>query len=169
MGATLDAPAHDDEATLGESLVRLLDGSGLDAHVGVTIQLVTVDDAGWPRIALLSVGEVVALDARALRLALWSSSRSTANLTRSAMGLLSVVEGGASHNIAIRATARGTDSTELADRAVFDARVLEVRRDEVPYAVLTAGITFSLPDPAPVLARWRRTVDALVAEHGWVR
>jgi hypothetical protein len=143
-------------------VVTLLDGHDLADHVGVTIQLLTVDAEGWPRVALLSVGEVVVLDGSHLRLALWPNSRTTANLRRSGIGVLALVHAGASHSVRIEAEA-ASGLAQPTDRAVFDARVLEVRSDEVPYAVLTGGIAFDLPDPASVLERWRRTVDALVA------
>ncbi len=117
--------------------------------------------------ALLSVGEVVALGPSALRLALWPGSHTTQNLTRSGVGTLSLVHGGAAHTIAIEAT-RLPDLIEPASRAVFDGAVREHRSDQVPYATLTGGIAFELTDPAAVLPRWRETVDLLLAAGGSV-
>ena len=46
---------------LPEPLLRMLDGDDPAGGIGFTIELLTVDEAGWPRAALLSVGEVVAI------------------------------------------------------------------------------------------------------------
>jgi hypothetical protein len=152
-------------AALPGDVARLLDGTELDDRVGVTVQLLTVDEGGWPRVALLSVGEVVALGPSALRLALWPGSHTTQNLTRTGVGTLALVHGGAAHAIAIEAT-RLPDLTEPSPRAVFDATVREHRSDQVPYATLTGGIAFELTDPASVLPRWRETVERLLAAGG---
>jgi hypothetical protein len=148
------------EPRLSPGVVGLLDGHDLEARVGLVIQLLTTDESGWPRVALLSVGEVLVLDDSILRLALWPGSRTTANLTRSGQGTLAFVHDHASYSLEVEAR-RAADLAPPVGRAVFCGRVASVRRDEVPYAVLLSGITFDLPDPAPVLERWRSTIDAL--------
>lgn len=145
---------------LPDDVLALLSGRDLQAGVGLTIQLLTVDDFGWPRAALLSVGEVLALDDEHFRLALWPASHTTANLERTGKGVLSLVHGGVFLTVLIHAD-RGTDLVDPAPRAVFEARIAEVRSDEVSYAVLTGGIAFDLPDQDVVVARWRDTIDAL--------
>jgi hypothetical protein len=158
----MSAMADRIEVGLPDGVAALLDGRDLAARVGFTMQLLTVDEGGWPRVALLSVGEVVALDAAHLRLALWPGSHTTDNLTRTGRGLLAFVHGGSSHTVLIEAR-RTADLAGPNVRATFDADVVEVRSDEVPYARLTGGITFDLPDPDSVVARWRATVGALRA------
>lgn len=39
---------------------ELLDGSAIEAATGATVLLLAVDDTGWPRVAMLSAGEVLA-------------------------------------------------------------------------------------------------------------
>jgi hypothetical protein len=158
----MSAMADRTEVGLPDGVAGLLDGRDLVARVGFTMQLLTVDVGGWPRVALLSVGEVVALDAAHLRLALWPGSNTTDNLTRTGRGLLAFVHGGSSHTVRMEARRTG-DIAEPNLRATFDADVVEVRSDDVPYARLTGGITFDLPDPGPTVARWQATVDALRA------
>jgi hypothetical protein len=150
------------EPRLPSGVLGLLDGHDLEAGVGLTIQLLTADESGWPRVALLSVGEVLALDDSVLRLALWPGSRTTANLTRTGRGTLAFVHDHASYAVQVEAR-RAADLAAPVERAVFYGRLAAVHRDEVPYAVLTTGITFDLPAPAPVLERWRATIDALRA------
>lgn len=145
---------------MSSGVVELLDGHDLEARAGLTIQLLTADESGWPRVALLSVGEVLVLDDSVLRLALWPGSRTTANLTRTGRATLAFVHDRASYSLQVEAQ-RAADLAEPVGCAVFDGRVAAVHRDEVPYAVLRSGITFDLPDPAAVLERWRATIDAL--------
>ena len=148
-------------SALPDDVRALLDGEDLEARVGLTVELVTVDADGWPRVALLSAGEIVAIGAERLRLALWPASRSAANLERSGRALLALVWEGAAHRVGNEA-ARGPDIEVAGEaRAAFDARVRSVARDEVPYARLRTGITFELPERAPVLARWAAMVAAM--------
>jgi hypothetical protein len=147
---------------LPSEVAALLSGRDVRAGVGLTIQLLTVDESGWPRVALLSVGEVLAIDDRHLRLALWSTSHTTANLSRAGRGVLCLVHAGAFLTVLIHA-ARAVDLVEPAPRAVFDAEIDGVRTDEVPYAVITSGIAFELPDRDAVVSRWHETIEALVA------
>jgi len=162
----VSSPAADVEEPpeLPGELAALLDGSDLDRRVGLTIELLTVDPEGWPGVALLSVGEVVALDGSTLRLALWPGTRTTANLTRSGQGVLALVHDGAAYTLRLM-TRRGGDLADP-ERAVFDGRLASARRDEVPYARLRSGITFDLPDADTVVARWRSTVEKLRSHPG---
>jgi hypothetical protein len=147
-------------ARLPGDVVALLDGNDLDARVGLTIELVTTGIDGWPGIALLSAGEVLALGDSAIRLALWPDSRTTANLSRSGRGLLAFVHDGSAYTVRVE-TERASDLP--GPLAAFDGRVAAVRRDEVGYARLASGITFDLPDAPAVVARWRGTIEALRA------
>ena len=51
------------------ALLSLLDGRDLPGRMAKAILIATVDTNGWAHPALLSYGEVVALDARRLRVA----------------------------------------------------------------------------------------------------
>ena len=144
---------------LSAEIVEALDGRDLEARIGWTIELLTVDADGWPRVALLSVGEVLAMDDRLLRLALWDGTHATANLTESGRGSLSFVLGAAAYTVRFRSCRVANLESPL--RAVFDATVLGVKRDTVGYATLTSGISFELPDPGSVVTRWRAVIDAL--------
>lgn len=145
---------------LAGAVVELLAGDDLDARVGVTLELITVDDDGWPRVALLSVGEVLAVDRSTVRLALWPRSQTTANLERTGQAIVAFVHGGAAHRLGLRARRAG-EIPGPPPRAAFEARVETARRDEVPYARLLGGITFELEDGADVVARWRATIAQL--------
>src|SRR5258708_5563009 len=140
-----------------EAVLRALDGHDLPGHVGLTFPLLTVDASGWPHVALLSAGEVLAVGESELRLALWPGSETTANLTRDGRGTLMVIAGATAFYLELEAR-----PASPGDRlALFTARVRRVLADEVAYARITTGISFDLPDPASVLGRWRDTIGAL--------
>lgn len=145
-----------------EALLGLLDGRDPEHRVGPTFLLITVADEGWPHVAMLSVGEVLATDERHVRLALWPDSRTTANLAARGQATLLVVQAAAFH-LRLRA-ARGPDLL-VGGRplAYFAAAVDEVLVDEVPYATIRSAIEFALHDPASVLPAWRETIAALRA------
>lgn len=146
---------------LDADIVALLDGTDLQAAVGFTLELITVDEDGWPRVSLLSAGEVLAAAADTLRIALWPGSHSTANLERTARAVIAFVHGGAAHRIGLQVR-RDPDVLVTGEpRAAFVARVVSMRHDEVPYARLRSGITYELAEPDGVLARWHATLEAI--------
>src|SRR5512136_1437886 len=74
--------AREVEDTLPDFLYELLGGRDLSARMGEAVPIATTDAAGWPHPALLSYGEMVAVDRRRLRLALYRTSRTADNLRR---------------------------------------------------------------------------------------
>jgi hypothetical protein len=143
-------------------LAALFDGADLAARVGQTFLLLTTDDAGWPHLAMLSVGELVAEGDQVLRAALWLHSASTRNLEHDGRGLLALVADGAGYYLRLRAS-RGADLDlgEHGRLAFFRLQVEDVLEDAVAYARLTGGITFELAQPEQVLPRWQQTISAL--------
>ena len=142
---------------------EVLDGHDLAARAGLTILLLTTSAEGWPQVALLSVGEVLAVDRRRLRLALWPGSGSTANLSRGPQATLMLVVGAETYYV----RARGRRLPDLAlshgARACFEADVEDVLVDVVAYAAVTSGVEFRLNDPEQVLQGWQEAVAALGA------
>jgi hypothetical protein len=165
VGAPMTAGTPPQGVALSEEIAALFDARDLADSLALTIELVTVDPGGWPRVALLSTGQVVAVGASRLRLALWSGSHSTANLTRTGLATLAFVHDRAAFRVRLR-TCRGADLDLDRRLAVFDGRVVDVRKDVVPYAVIECGIRFTLLDEASVLARWKSTVEAIRAHAG---
>jgi hypothetical protein len=147
--------------SLGDRLPPSLRAALDEAAPGFTLVLVSVGTGGWPHLALLSVGEVLALDDRTLRLALWPASTATANLAREPRVTLAAVLDGVSLSVRLTARPAGTLELPSGELAVFDATVAEVRADVAPYAVLESGIRFRLTEPAETLRRWAATRSAL--------
>ena len=153
---------------LPEALLSLLDGHDLPARLGKAILISTVDAQGWAHPALLSYGEVVAVDARRLRLALYGSSGTYGNLRRSGRLTLCLIEQGIAYYL--KAQAVEQQSAELPpDLARFDATVERVlvdqaREDLEPSARITSGIEFDAGKPSSEqLSTWTSILNALRA------
>lgn len=158
------------ESQLPASVVDLLDGTGLEHKIGHTFLLATCDPTGWPRLALLSVGEVLAPSATQLDLALYQNSRTTRSLTDTGRALLSMVLDGSTYKI--RLTTHRVAMSDAYDgaNAYFRGKVIGVDDDRVGYARLIHGIEYELVDERPALQRWQRQLDHLRElgndEHG---
>lgn len=149
---------------LPDNLRALLDGSDLAQREGLTFQLLTTDEADWPQVALLSVGELVAVDSRSIRAGLWLHSGTSKNLTRSGRATLVAIADG--NGYYVRVAARRGPELDLGAEgrlAFFVLDVQDVQEDSADYAKLTSGVIFKLVDPASVVPRWQHTVDALRA------
>ena len=144
------------------ALRERLDSDDLAASEGFTMLLVTVTGDGWPHLAMLSVGEVVASGDQSLRLALWPGSTATHNLTPSGQATLAAVVDGTSYSVRLAVARTGEVETPLAGQlARFEARVKAASADEAPYAVLESGVRFRLKDSDATLARWAELREAL--------
>ncbi len=148
---------------LPQALLQLLAGDRLAEKIGVTLLLNTVAEPGWPHVALLSVGEVVATSPKILQLALWPETRTTANLSRTGKGTLFLVHEDAAYTVEIAAQRLSDLEVEGAALACFSAEVKTTARDVVDYAELTSGVTFKLVDPGEAVLRWEKTVAAMRA------
>ena len=153
-------------STLPEPLYRLLDGAAVTDQAGAnpTFLLVTTGAGGWPHIAMLSVGEILARGPDELRVALWLHSTTTRTLERARQALLAVVASPDAYYVRLSAARLADLDLGAQGRlACFALRVEDVLQDAADYAALTSGITFRLHQPEQVVPRWERTIDALRA------
>ena len=141
----------------------LLDGKDLESHEGLTILLLTTTTDGWSHLAMLSVGEIVAVGDRLLRAALWPNSTATANLSHGSRATLALVHENVAYYVRCSAEREGDVRLSSGWLAGFRLSVAEVLQDSAPYANLTSGVTFELKDPPSVYPRWEATVEALLA------
>src|SRR5438270_9413242 len=88
---------------LPDDLRQMLDGSNLAAREGLTFLLVTIDDAGWPHLAMLSVGELLAVDSRTLHAGLWLHSSTSKNLSLNGRAMLTIVANGNGYYVRLAA------------------------------------------------------------------
>jgi hypothetical protein len=151
------------ESAVPEAVRRCLEDEP-ERQVGLTILVLSELEAGWPHLAMVSVGElVVAADGR-LALALWPTSTSAANLARTGRVTLAVVADGLAFSLRCRVDDE-LPITAGEDPAMrgFLLRVTAAVEDAAPYADLLSGVTYRLHDAQATLARWRRTRAALAA------
>jgi hypothetical protein len=143
------------------SLRQFTNGTDLPSKDGQAVSLITTDADGWPHVALLSAGEVLTVSESQVRLALWPTSTTTANLDRTGRGLMvHIADGGAYY---IRLVGRRVPIEVPGALACFEMVTEKVTADLVGYAEVLTGITFRLKDPAKVIERWEKTLSKLAA------
>jgi hypothetical protein len=150
------------DLALPPSVRKLLDGSDLAAKIGISLQLCVSVPGGVPGVALLSVGEVVCVDADKLMVLLHAGSRTAAALSEQSRALLLVVGDERLYRIEVMAERLGTHSMSP-EYAIFRCSIRAVSEDRVSYARVLGGITFQLVDPDAVVARWRQQIAQLTA------
>jgi hypothetical protein len=148
-------------SALPADLAGALDGSRLADRIGDTYLLVTTSEAGWPHVAMLSAGELLAAGGSTLRLGLWPGTASTGNLRRTGQGLLMAVQPPATYYLRLRCRPLGEVPVDEHRIAVFEAAVEEALEDVVGYARVVEGIRFELVDAPRVVGRWEAAIAAL--------
>jgi flavin reductase (DIM6/NTAB) family NADH-FMN oxidoreductase RutF len=142
------------EDLLPYELIRALDDARLTDAEQPAFLLVTGDEDGAPRISMVSAGELLALDERTLRVALWRGTRSAANLARGGTVLFGAVSPGSV--IYVRAKPDPLVVPEPAELECFELTVTEVRADVHAGMPVTSGITFRTDEPEQAATDWRR-------------
>jgi Pyridoxamine 5'-phosphate oxidase len=149
------------QTAISEELFCFLDGNDLEDKTREAMMLLSVSEDGWPHAAMVSVGEVVALNHEELRIALWPKTHTVANLKRTQQATLVAVHKGKVHyvRLAIKPLPALKDDKHNQER--FAAKVVSVKEDTAKYAEITSGIRFDLYDPESVVRRWTETVSGL--------
>ncbi|HSC72412.1 MAG TPA: hypothetical protein VLH58_13735, partial [Candidatus Methylomirabilis sp.] len=125
---------------------------------------------GWPHPALLSYGEVVAVDRRRVRLAMYRESTTSGNLRRNGKLTLCLIEAGLAYYVKGEARTQQDPMAGRAHLTRFEAVVRAVLEDQAredlePGAGVTGGITFRMGQPAADMLRdWQAVVDGLRGE-----
>lgn len=148
--------------TISDELFSLLDGHELERKQHEAMMLLTVTEDQWPHVAMISVGEIVALNRAQLRLALWPGTTTTANMIRTGKATLAVLTGGKAHYVRLTLEHLPALPDARHPRERFAALVFAAREDVAQYADIVSGVTIRLHEPDSVLGRWRETVDELL-------
>jgi hypothetical protein len=151
-----------EQAGISEGLYQWLDGSDLESKQGTAMMLLSVTEDLWPHTAMISVGEIVALDRSRLRLALWPGTVTTGNLLRSGQATLVAIHDGAAHYVRLRLQALPDLPDARHPRQRFAAEVVAVREDIAKYADILSAVKIQLHDPDEVLGRWKETIEELL-------
>jgi hypothetical protein len=146
---------------LPAEVMAALDGEELERKIGLAYLLLTADTDGTPRPCMLSAGEVLALDERRLRVALWTDSRTTANLERGASAVFCYV---APRTVLyVRAATRPLQVAAVDRLRCFELAVESVESDAHPGMPVTGGISFGVEgsESADVVETWRKQLALL--------
>jgi hypothetical protein len=140
---------------LTDDLYRRLSGTEIDSHAAEAIVVCTVDQDGWPHPAMLSYFEVAASDRHNLRLAVYTNSRTCANMRARGKATLIIVDAGIVCYVRGNVTELAPAMREAPYNAKLNLRIDQVIFDEPPPDLepgvgVTSGVTYS-----------RRTPDAL--------
>ncbi len=151
-----------EKAELPIDIFELLNGQELEKKQHEAMLLLTVNEEGYPHNAMVSVGEVVALNHHQLRIGLWPNTSSTANILRSKKATLVIIYAGKAHYIRLSLKSLGILPNAEYKRERFEAEVVWLRSDEAKYADITSGIQINLKDPQEVLDRWGKTIKEIL-------
>ena len=147
---------------LSTELYELLNGKDLETKQHEALMLMTVTEEEWPHTAMISVGEIIALDSKRVRLAMWSGTTTTRNLIRTEKATLAFVYAGAAHYIKLSLKRLPVLPAAKHPRERFEADIVAVRSDVAQYADITTGIQIDLKEEEPVLRRWHETLAELM-------
>lgn len=142
------------EAMAPASLLAQFDGTDLAGRLAVSAVLATVAEDGWPHIAYLSAGEVLALSAQRLRVRLWPGSGTAANLRRNGRAAFHAASAGAVWELRLETV----DAVDTPDSLILDMLIGQVVSHRAPYAEVRGMIGFALADEALTLARWQAQI-----------
>lgn len=154
-------------SSLPQDVLARLRGDDLAARMGIAVLMVTADDAGWPHPAMVSYGELLAMDARRIRVAVHRTSGTAANLRRRGRVTFCIIESGlvCYAKAAVegyREPIPGFPALGRFDTTVETVLLDAARTDSEPGAAVCEGIRFVLGRPAEaVLGEWQALARVL--------
>jgi hypothetical protein len=78
-GRFYEPPKQVSSSSLPHAVVEFLNGKDFERKASQALHLSTVDEDGWPHGAMLSAGEILALDASEVAMLLYQSSNTSKN------------------------------------------------------------------------------------------
>jgi hypothetical protein len=146
---------------LPASVREAFDGTALKDRVGPAYLVVTPDPDGTPRPCMLSAGEVLAVDDRTLRFALWPGSRTSENLARGVPTLFCYVVPG--EVLYLRGQSRSLEPAPGSKLERFEIAVTAIESDMHRGMPVTAGLRFepAAMEPSELAEAWERQIEAL--------
>ncbi len=147
--------------TLPAEFVSAFDGTGLEGKIGPICLVLTVDEDGTPRACMLSAGEVLVVAPRAVRLALWPGTRTSANCRRGSRLLLCFIA--PATVLYVKGVAQWLGADAGAGIECVEVRVERVESDLHQGFPVVQGPLFRCEDSDSrrVLTAWRPVLEAL--------
>jgi hypothetical protein len=150
-------PRQTATALMPDDILDFLNGRDLHRKLSEAIRISTVSEQGWPHAAMLSAGEVLALDSSEVAILVYENSNTSKNLARDGRLTLTLPLDRGLCEMRLRATAKNQEGLNRC----FTAVVEDVRQHRSHYADVASGVTFRLHDPTAALARWSRQIELL--------
>ncbi|PFC74460.1 hypothetical protein CN290_12375 [Bacillus cereus] len=147
---------------LSLDVYELLNGQDLMDKEHEAMMLLTVSEDGWPHTAMISVGEIVAINLMELRIGLWPSTSTTGNIIRSNKATLVLFYKGKAHYIRLSLERLEELPSARYQRERFSAKVISTREDVAKYADITSGIQIELKNSDEVIERWSQTIEDIL-------
>ncbi len=137
-----------------------LDGRDLEHKYGETYVVLTADPDGAPRPCMLSAGELLALDDRTVRIALWPNGRTGANLRRGGQVVICYI----APNLVLYVRGRPRELAPARDPEIerFEVAVDSVDSDAHQGLPVVHGIVFTSTSEVrrAMLEQWRKVLAA---------
>ncbi|MGX9291997.1 pyridoxamine 5'-phosphate oxidase family protein [Bacillus sp. A015] len=147
---------------LSTEVFELLNGTCLLEKQHEAMMLMTVSEDGWPHNAMISVGEILAVNHQELRIGLWPNTSTASNMIRTNKATLVLVYQGKAHYIRLFLRRLQELPNRNYKRERFSAQVVLAREDVAKYAKITSGINIELLNEKEVVERWKNTVEDLM-------
>lgn len=147
---------------ISTEVYELLNGQDLTDKQHEAMMLLTVGEDGWPHNAMISVGEIVAVNLTELRIGLWSNTSTTANIIRSNKATLVLIYKGKAHYIRLSLERLEELPNARYQRERFSAKVISAREDVAKYADITSGIKIKLKNNKEIVERWNQTLEDIL-------
>lgn len=140
----------------------LLNGKELVDKQHEAMMLLTVSEEGWPHTAMISVGEIVAISRKELRIGLWPDTSTTANVNRTHKATLVLFWKGKAQYFRLSLERLKELQNVRYKRERFHTKIVEAREDIAKYAEITSGIKIDLKNPKEIVERWRETIEDIL-------
>ncbi|OAB40264.1 hypothetical protein [Paenibacillus antarcticus] len=139
-------------------LFEFFNGKNVSDKQHEALFLLSVDEEQWPHVAMISVGEIVAMNEAELRLSLWRNSVTTTNIIRTGQATIVVILGGIAYYIKLSVQ----EQSILDERQRFVATIASIREDVAKYADIISGVRIQLKEPQPVIQHWKETIEDML-------
>lgn len=147
---------------LTDDLKDLLNGKQLAQKQHIAMILQSITSEGYPHSAMVSVGEVIALDSEHLRIALWPQTQTTLSLVKKGKANLVIIYNNMVNYLELDISELPSLNHEFYERTRFEATIKSIRQDSAKYADIISGITVKMHEPEQVLNRWNIILQQLL-------
>ena len=151
---------------LPSELLERLSGARLDDVADRVIIVCSVDEGGLPHAAILSYAEVLAVDSRTIRIAVYGRSGTARNVRRDGGLTLLLIESEFVYYIKGTATELSASMRCTPHNAKLSLAIVDILQDSPDAgfeldARIASGIRYVNPDREPQMARARQVLEEL--------